>query len=191
MLMAVMMTLVVAMIMVAVVEDLIASDEVLVRTLVSILARFLARFLALRLGAVPLVVPVPLATAAAIAVPVPVAVLVAITAAARLVIVGLGFLDILAHQGFAVGDRDAVIIGMDFAEGEEAMAVAAIFHEGSLQRGFDPGYLGEIDIAFERVPAGDFDVEFFKPAAVHHRDAGFFRVGGVDQHNFGHRCIAP
>jgi hypothetical protein len=100
-------------------------------------------------------------------------------------------LDILAHQGFAVGDRDAIVIGMDFAEGQEAMAVAAILNKSGLQGRFDPGYLSEIDIAFKRVPAGDFDVELFKPAAIHHRNAGFFRVGGVDQHNFGHRCIAP
>ncbi|WP_374652420.1 hypothetical protein, partial [Rhizorhabdus sp.] len=115
-----------------------------------------------------------------------VAATIAVTVAAvapRALFLGFGFLEILAHQGFAVGDRDAVIVRMDFTEGQETVAIAAIFNEGSLQRGFDPGYLGEIDIAFERVPAGDLDVEFFKPAAVHHRNAGFFRVGGVDQHN--------
>ena len=35
-------------------------------------------------------------------------------------------------QGLTVGDRDLVIVGMDFAEGEEAVAVAAIFDEGRL-----------------------------------------------------------
>ena len=36
-------------------------------------------------------------------------------------------------QRLTVGDRDLVIVGMDFAEGEEAVAVAAIFDEGRLQ----------------------------------------------------------
>ena len=36
-------------------------------------------------------------------------------------------------QRLTVGDRDLVIVGMNFAEGEEAVAVAAIFDEGGLQ----------------------------------------------------------
>src|SRR3954453_16159797 len=36
-------------------------------------------------------------------------------------------------QRLTVGDRDLVIVGMDFAEGEEAVAIAAIFDEGCLQ----------------------------------------------------------
>ena len=36
-------------------------------------------------------------------------------------------------QGLTVGDRDLVIVGMNFRKGEEAMAVAAIFDEGRLQ----------------------------------------------------------
>ena len=36
-------------------------------------------------------------------------------------------------QRLTVGDRDLVIVGMDFAEGEEAVAVAAIFDERRLQ----------------------------------------------------------
>ena len=36
-------------------------------------------------------------------------------------------------QGLTVGDRDLVIVGMYFAEGEEAVAVAAIFDKRRLQ----------------------------------------------------------
>jgi len=36
-------------------------------------------------------------------------------------------------QRLTVGDRDLVIVRMDFAEGEEAVAVAAIFDERRLQ----------------------------------------------------------
>ena len=35
-------------------------------------------------------------------------------------------------QGLTIGDRDLVIVGMDFAEGEEAVAIAAIFDKGGL-----------------------------------------------------------
>jgi hypothetical protein len=35
-------------------------------------------------------------------------------------------------QGLTVGDRDLVIVGMDFAEGQEAVAVTAIFDKGGL-----------------------------------------------------------
>src|SRR5258705_526740 len=50
-------------------------------------------------------------------------------------------------QRLRVGDRDLVIVGMDFAEGEEAVGVAAIFDEGRLQRRFYARDLGEIDVA--------------------------------------------
>ena len=36
-------------------------------------------------------------------------------------------------QRLTVGDRDLVVVGMDFAEGQEAMAVAAILDKGRLQ----------------------------------------------------------
>ena len=36
-------------------------------------------------------------------------------------------------QRLPVGDRDLIIVGMDFAEGEEAVPVAAIFNEGGLE----------------------------------------------------------
>src|SRR5690606_34562488 len=44
---------------------------------------------------------------------------------------------LLLDQRLPVGDGDLVIVGMDFGEGEETVAVAAIFDKGSLQRGFD------------------------------------------------------
>jgi hypothetical protein len=72
--------------------------------------------------------------AAAIATPI-VTPAASVTAATRLtaflfVIVGV-FLG-GAQQRFPVGDRDAVIIRMDFAEGQEAVAIAAVFDETRL-----------------------------------------------------------
>ncbi|MFC7691387.1 hypothetical protein ACFQY5_19255 [Paeniroseomonas aquatica] len=82
---------------------------------------------------------------------------------------------------------------MDFGEGQEAVAVAAVFHEGGLKAGFDPDHLGQVDIALERTFGRGLEVEFLEPRAVQHHHAGFFRVGCVDQHALGHRsgCSAP
>src|SRR5690606_22898209 len=56
------------------------------------------------------------------------------------------FLGLFAQQGFAVGDRDLVIVGVDLVEGQEAVAVAAILHEGRLKARLYARDLGEIDI---------------------------------------------
>ncbi len=71
---------------------------------------------------------------------------------------GLGLL--FGQQRLPVGDRDLVIIGMDFREGEEALAVAAILHERRLKRGFHARHFGEIDIALERPLTGGLEIKF-------------------------------
>ena len=43
-------------------------------------------------------------------------------------------------QGAFVGDRNLVIVGMDFIEGQEAMTVPAVIDKGGLQRGFNTRY---------------------------------------------------
>ena len=53
----------------------------------------------------------------------------------------------LVDQRLPVGDRDLIVIGMDFAEGEEAVAVAAVIDEGGLQRRLNARHLRQIDIA--------------------------------------------
>src|SRR6266851_1499929 len=50
-------------------------------------------------------------------------------------------------QRLAIGDRDLIIVRMDFAEGEKAVAVATVLDEGRLQRRLYPRDLGEIDVA--------------------------------------------
>src|SRR5258708_37862202 len=41
-------------------------------------------------------------------------------------------------QRLTIGDGDLIVVGMNFAEGEKAVAVAALFDEGGLQRRFGP-----------------------------------------------------
>jgi hypothetical protein len=89
-------------------------------------------------------------------------------------------------QRLPVGDRDLVIVGMDFAEGEEAVAVAAIFDEGGLERGFDPCDLGEVDIPAQLLALRGLEIKLFDAIAADHDDPGLFRVGGIDQHLVGH-----
>ncbi|WP_283806794.1 hypothetical protein [Bradyrhizobium sp. Y36] len=89
-------------------------------------------------------------------------------------------------QRLPVGDRDLVIVGVDFAEGEEAVAVAAIFDEGGLKRGFDPCDLGEVDIPAQLLALCGLEVKLFDAIAADHDDPGLFRVGGIDQHLVGH-----
>src|SRR5256885_7438910 len=80
---------------------------------------------------------------------------------------------------------------MDSAKGREAVAFAAILHETRLERRLHAGDLGEVDVSLERPAAGYFDVKLFKFPSVHHRDPRLFRVGGIDQHCFGHASDAP
>jgi hypothetical protein len=64
---------------------------------------------------------------------------------------------------------------VDFAEGQEAVAVAAIVDERRLKRRFDPGYLGEIDIAFELLVLCRLEIKFLDPASLDDSHPGFSR----------------
>jgi hypothetical protein len=94
----------------------------------------------------------------------------------------LGVRPLFSEQRFAVGLRNLVIVGMDLAEGEETMTVAAEIDECRLQRGFYPGNLGEIDVALDLLVFSRFEVEFLNPIAREHRHPSFFRVARIDQH---------
>jgi hypothetical protein len=94
----------------------------------------------------------------------------------------LGVGSLFGQQPLAVFARNLVIVGMDFAEGEEAVAIAAEIDESRLKRGFYPGNLGEIDIALDLLMIGRFKVEFLNTIALEHRHPGFFRVARIDQH---------
>ncbi|MGY3603420.1 hypothetical protein [Bradyrhizobium neotropicale] len=89
-------------------------------------------------------------------------------------------------QRLTVGDRNLVIVWMDFAEGKEAMAVAAILDERRLQRRLYARHLGEVNIAAQLLALGSLEIKFFDAIAADHDDPGLFRVGGIDQHLVGH-----
>ena len=89
-------------------------------------------------------------------------------------------------QRLAIGDRNLIIVRVDFAEGQKAMTVAAIFDEGGLQRRLYARDLGEIDIAAQLFALGGLEIKLFDAIAADHDDPGLFRVGSIDQHFVGH-----
>jgi hypothetical protein len=60
------------------------------------------------------------------------------------------------------------------------VAIAAVLDEGRLERGFDPRYLGEVDVSPELLVALALEIKLFNPISVDHRHTRFFGVGGVD-----------
>jgi hypothetical protein len=85
-------------------------------------------------------------------------------------------------QRFAVGDRDLVIIRVNFGKGQKAVAVSAVIHEGRLQRRFDPRHLGEVDVPRKLAFVDGFKVEFLDLVSVDHDHPSFLGVGGIDKH---------
>ena len=92
----------------------------------------------------------------------------------------------LGDQGFPVGDRDLIIVGMNFAEREEAVAVAAVVDEGGLQRRLNARHFRQIDIAAELLALRGFKVEFFDAIAAQNDHPGLLGMGRVDEHFVGH-----
>ena len=87
-------------------------------------------------------------------------------------LLGLGG-GLLLDERLTVGDRDLVVVGMDFVEGEEAVPVAAVLDEGRLQRRLHARHLGEVDIAPQQLAGGGFEVEFLYPAVRGEPRPGF------------------
>ena len=73
-------------------------------------------------------------------------------------LLGRGLL--LLVERLAVGDGDLVVVRVDFVEGEEAVAVATVIHEGCLERRLHAHHLGEIDVPFELLSRRRFEIEF-------------------------------
>ena len=88
----------------------------------------------------------------------------------------------LSKQGLAIGLGDLIVIGVDFAEGEEAVAIAAVIDERSLERRLYPDDFGEIDIAFELLVLGRLEVKLLDPVSLDDGNPGFFRVARIDKH---------
>ncbi len=89
-------------------------------------------------------------------------------------------------QRLPVGDRDLIVVRMDFGKRQEAVAVAAVLDERRLQRRLDPRYLGEIDVAAKLFAVRGLEIEFLNAVAAQHDHPGFLRMRRVDKHFIGH-----
>jgi hypothetical protein len=83
-------------------------------------------------------------------------------------------------QRLPIGDRNLIIIGVDFTEGQEAVTVAAILDEGRLQGRLHARDLGEVDVAAQLLALRGLEIKLFDAIAADHNDPGLFRVGGID-----------
>ncbi len=109
----------------------------------------------------------------------------ATTRAFLLVLLAMGA-RFLFEQGDPVGVGNLVVIRMDFAESEKTVAIAAIFDEGGLQRGFDPRDFRQIDVSAQLLFRGGLEIEFLDSISPEHHHPRLFGVGCVDQHFVGH-----
>src|ERR1044071_6897728 len=81
----------------------------------------------------------------------------------------------LGEQRLAVGDRDLVVIRMDFRKRQEAVAVAAVIDEGRLQRRLHARDLGEINVTAKLLAVGALEVEFLDAISTQDHNPGLFR----------------
>ncbi len=65
----------------------------------------------------------------------------------RLIFRGALRATLFVDQRLPVGDGNLIVIGMNFAEGEKAVAVAAVIDKSGLQRRLDARHLRQIDVA--------------------------------------------
>src|SRR6202008_548597 len=88
-------------------------------------------------------------------------------------------------------DRYLVIVGVDFAEGEETVSIVAVVDERGLKRRLYASNLGEINVALYLFFCRRLEIELFESVAVEHHHPRLFRMGGIDKHTFCHSGITP
>ena len=73
-----------------------------------------------------------------------------------------------------------VILGGDFLERQEAVAVAAVFDETGFEAGLEAGDDGFVDVALALLFAGGFNVEVDEFLTVDNGDTEFFRLCRIE-----------
>ena len=96
----------------------------------------------------------------------------------------LAFLDQLADAGAVVIDARGEVFAGHFLQGEEAVALAAVFDEAGFQRGLDPGDAALVDVGLLLFLGRNFDIEVEQVLAVHDGHTQLFTLSRVDQHAF-------
>jgi hypothetical protein len=93
---------------------------------------------------------------------------------------------ILVDQRLPVGDRDLVVVRVDFGKRQEAVTVAAVFDERRLERRLNARHLGKVDISTELLSLRRLEVKFFDSIASQNDNPGLLGMRRIDQHFVGH-----
>jgi hypothetical protein len=72
----------------------------------------------------------------------------------------------LRDQRLPVGNRNLIVVRVDFRKRQEAMAIAAVVDESRLQGRFNARDFGEIDITAKLFAVGALEIEFFDAVAA-------------------------
>ena len=88
----------------------------------------------------------------------------------------------LVKQSLTIGDRDLIIVGMDFVEREKAVAIAAVIHEGRLQRRLNACHFREVDVAAQKLASSTFEIELLYPAVALDHDPSLLGMRGINKH---------
>ena len=95
----------------------------------------------------------------------------------------LAFAQQFLDAGLVRVDAALEVIAGDFLQRQEAVAVAAVFDEGRLQRRFQPGDAALVDVGLLLFPGRLFDVDVVQVLAVDDGHAQLFGLRGIDQHS--------
>lgn len=96
------------------------------------------------------------------------------------------FLGLGLQESLTVGEGNLIVIRVDFGEGQEAVAVAAVIDEGRLERRLDARDLGKVDIAADLLLVFGFEVEFFYAVPAYDDNPRLLSVRRVDKHFLCH-----
>jgi hypothetical protein len=97
---------------------------------------------------------------------------------------------LLVDQRLPIGDRNLIIVRMDFRECQEAMAVAAVIDECRLKGRLNARYLRQIDVATKLFTLRGLEVEFLDAIAAQYDHPGLLGMGRVDEHFVRHGIIS-
>ncbi len=100
----------------------------------------------------------------------------------------LGMGGFFRQQGLAVLLGDLVIVGVDFAEGQETVAIATEIDERRLERRLHAGDFRQVDVALYLLLVDRFEIELFNAISLEYRHPRFFRVARIDEHARCH-CV--
>ena len=92
----------------------------------------------------------------------------------------------LRDQRLPIGNRNLVVIRVNFTEGQKAVAITAVVHKGGLQRRLYASDFGQIDIAAQLLTASGFKVEFLHSLTTQNDNPSLLRMSRVDEHLVGH-----